>query len=140
VQWLLGCAVAPHSSNTLVAPHTPVASHTIVASYLDAISRRDLLTLTLYVTPDVEWYSVSKGERTLESAGREQLTALFKLHYGRYRITRWSIERFVETGQHVAIVERSEWGNDTTESKVVLGEFELEADRIRRITYFLNDH
>jgi SnoaL-like domain len=112
----------------------------VVERYLDVLSRRDLRMLTLYVTPDVEWYSVNNGERTLEVSGREQLTDLLHRYYEQYRVTRWSADKFIETDRHIAIVERSEWGNDSTESRVVVGAFELESGRIRRITYFLSDH
>jgi ketosteroid isomerase-like protein len=129
-----GCAVAPQKTSSAAPAH----QHTLVERYLDAISQRDLLALTLYVTPDVEWYTVNQGERSLESSGREQLTVLLKQYFERYRVTRWRAERFVETGQQVAVIERSEWGNDSLESRTALGVFELDGDRIKRITYYLN--
>jgi ketosteroid isomerase-like protein len=127
---LQGCAVNPVSAVD--------AEKKVVESYLSALSQRDMRLLTLYVTPDVEWYSVSDGERTLESSGREQLIELLNTYFSRYPVTRWQAQQMIQSGQTVAINEQSQWGDTVLQTRTALGVFELDKGRIRRLTYYLD--
>jgi ketosteroid isomerase-like protein len=136
---------------------TPAAaSRAVVAGYIAALNRRDLLALTAYVTPDVEWYSMVNGERLLELSGREALEKSLAQFFERYAKTRWVIEtmQVVEgrgtptdkdrensgsSGVVVGVAERSEWNEGgLLKARSSLGVYELSDGRIRRITYFLN--
>ena len=136
-----GCAT--HSSGTSGAgsANHQTSSTTVVENYLAALNRRDLLALTLYLTPDVEWYSALDGERILEVSGREELKQMLTRFFSDHERTLWTPERIEAVENFVAVIERSQWSEGSRmESRDSLGVYELDSGRIRRITYFLNGH
>jgi limonene-1,2-epoxide hydrolase len=136
---LVGCAglsAAPSAHSG----QPPASGQIVIEKYLAALNRRDLLALTAYVTPDVEWYSMVNGERILEVSGRDALTQSLQQHFAGHANTTWSIEAAQTIGNHVAVTERSQWSEDgRVQSRSTLGVYEFVSGRIRRITYFLSD-
>jgi ketosteroid isomerase-like protein len=129
---LVGCATAQRQSNS---------SQSVVEKYFAALNRRDLLALTLYVSPDVEWYSMVNSERIVEVSDREALTQMLKRYFSAHERAHWSIERAAAVEHYVSISERSQWSESgRNESRTSLGVYEVVDGRIRRITYFLNEH
>jgi limonene-1,2-epoxide hydrolase len=139
--WIAGCVVALSAcaSSQVNQGHiakTPVA---IIESYFAALNRHDLSVLTLYVTPDFEWYSQVDGERIVEVSGREALSAMLTRYFAESRSAQWSLLHAEPTGPFVATVERSQWNeNGGMRSRTGLGVYEIENERIRRVTYFLS--
>ena len=130
---LSSCAVTARTSR---APE--LSSLAVVQDYLAALNRRDLLALTAYVAPDVEWYTTIHGERTTEVSSREALAGLLKRYFSEHSYTQWTIEQSTATGSYLAVVERSEWRDDNAAgSRTSVCVYELADSRIRRITYFL---
>src|SRR5215831_13645179 len=62
----------------------------VVDEYIAALNKRDLLLLTAYVTPDVEWRSVVNGEAILEVAGRDALKSMLEKFFAQHERTHWS--------------------------------------------------
>jgi len=128
-----GC-VALHSRSDATSP-----PQTVVANYLGALNRRDLLTLTAYVTPDFQWLSMVNGERIVEVDSREALVQMLRLYFERYRDTQWTIEQAQASVNLLAITERFTWREAVgMQLRSTLGVYELQDGRIRRVTYFLN--
>ncbi len=130
---LVGCATTgrPHKNET-------PSSLSVVEQYLAALNRRDLLMLTAYVTPDVEWYSIVDGKRILEVAGRVELAQMLTRYFEQHQRTQWVIEQSSVAQNVLAVTERSEWSEGgPTNSRTSLGVYELHDGRIRRMTYFL---
>ena len=144
VAFVLACFSAALTGCVTIASRDriPAASpQSVVSAYLDTLNRRDLLAMTAYVTPNVEWYSVVNGERVLEIADRESLSQMLSRYYAQYDRAQWTAERIETAGQIVAVLERSQWTkNERVESRSGLAVYEVEAGRIRRITYFLQSH
>ncbi|HYM35055.1 MAG TPA: nuclear transport factor 2 family protein [Steroidobacteraceae bacterium] len=119
----------------------PGLNQSIVEKYFAALNRRDLLALTLYVSPDVEWYSMVNGERIVEVSGREALTQMLRRYFSEHERTHWSIEHAATVERYVSVSERSQWSEgERNESRMSLGVYEIVDGRIRRIIYFLNEH
>jgi len=132
-----GCVTTTGGNDARSADAQP---RQIVAAYYEAINRRDLLALPAYVAPDVSWYSVIDGERLLEVDSREDLAAAFTTYFERFPETRVSVEAWLEAGEIVAVRERTGWSDGASSgSGERLGVFELEDQRIVRVTYFLPD-
>jgi len=127
---LTGCAASPHAAN---AP-----SSAVIENYIAALNRRDLLALTAYVTPDVEWFSSIGGERILEVSGRDALAESLRRYFANNQATRWTLGSSMPQVNYIAARERSTWrdahGAGSRESLCV---YELQDGRIRRITQFL---
>ena len=129
---LSGCAATRSKSSE----SSPLV---VVEQYLAALNRRDLLMLTAYVTPDVEWYSMVKGERLKELAGRDALRQALTSYFSQNEDTRWSIEQSMVVEQNIAVRERSEWrAAEGSGERVTLVAYELRDGRIARITYFVD--
>jgi len=130
---LTGCAVTGGVARD--AEHAP---QTVVSAYLAALNRRDLPVLTAYVAPNVEWYSVVNGERVVEITNREALAQMLTRYFSQHERTQWIVERLESVDQVVAVVERSEWSEeDHVAARTSLAVYEVEAGRIRRMSYFL---
>lgn len=130
---LAGCATVPRQTGG-----APSATD-IIRSYHAAISRRDLLPLTLYVAPDVEWYSAVDGERILEVSGREALADMLRAYFSRNLSATWSFDAATTHGAFVAVRERSQWrGANENGERITVCVYELQDGRIRRITQFLS--
>jgi ketosteroid isomerase-like protein len=129
-----GC-VTPGSNGARSAEAQPRA---IVAAYYEAINRRDLLALPAYVAPDVTWYSIIDGERLLEVDSREALAEAFTTYFARFPETSVRVEAWLAVGTTVAVRERTGWSDGASSGGGErLGVFELEHERIVRVTYFL---
>lgn len=129
---LVGCAATPRHAEAL-------SQRVVVERYLDALNRRDLLVLTAYVTPDVEWYSVVDGKRITEVSGRDALTQMLQTFFARTAHASWHIESALEQERYLAVRELSQWQDaDGTGERTSLCVYEFDDGRIRRITYFLN--
>lgn len=131
--FLTGCASPQHRADG------DRSAESVVRNYHAALNRGDLLPLTLYVTPDVEWYTVIDGERILEVSGREALTEALRTYFARDLNASWSVDSVVAQGAFVAVRERSHW-RDAGErgERVSLCVYEIQDGRIRRITQFLS--
>lgn len=146
---LLGCA----TTSSRVSPLAISSQHNIahdssnyatnlaaIHRYFDALNRRDLLALTAYVTPDLEWYSVVKGQRILEVQGREALAKMLRQYFGAHQRTQWTLKEAQGVADILAIKERSEWTEGAQmQARDSIAVYELIDGRIRRITYFLQD-
>ena len=131
---LSSCAAAPSAKP---ATHSPL---TIVEQYLSALNRRDLLMLTAYVSPDLMWYSVVKGERITEVSGRAALAQTLSSYFARTQQTQWTIEQALVVAQTVSVRERSQWrADDGSGDRMSLAVYEIVDGRIARITYFLDE-
>lgn len=129
---VLGCASVRQSEAAAQS------SLSIVEQYLAALNRRDLLMLTAYVAPDVEWYSIIDGKRLQEVAGRVELAQMLTRYFEQHQRTHWMIEQSSLAANFLAVTERSEWDEgDGTRSRTSLCVYELRDGRIRRMTYFL---
>jgi ketosteroid isomerase-like protein len=130
-----GCA-----TTTRQAKPATQSSLAIVEQYVAALNRRDLLALTAYVAPDVEWYSVVDDERILEVTGREALTQTLQRYFAQNQQTHWSIEHATVVDRRVAVRERSQWHSSDGQNgeRVSLSVYELRDGRIARISYFLD--
>ena len=130
---LSSCASTPSKQ---AAPASPL---TIVEQYLSALNRRDLLMLTAYVTPDVTWYSIVKGERITEVSGRQALAQTLTNYFASTQKTEWAIEQAIVVAQTVSVRERSQWrADDGNGERSSLAVYEIVDGRIARITYFLD--
>ncbi len=132
-----GCATVQHRESR----RSPLLA--AVEGYVAALNRRDLLALTLYTTPDVEWYSVVGGELILEVSGRDALAKSLTQYFARNANARWTIKSAQVVANRVAVNEQSEWSEaDRRQAhagqSVYLGVYELSDGRIRRMTYFLD--
>jgi ketosteroid isomerase-like protein len=111
----------------------------VVEQYLAALNRRDLLMLTAYVTPDVEWYSLLNGQYLQEVAGREALATALKTYYAQNQQTLWTIEQSMLVQQKVVVRERSAWRSAAGPGeRISLVVYELRDGRIARISHFLD--
>jgi ketosteroid isomerase-like protein len=129
---LFGCASAPRG--TLDESNTAV-----VKNYFAALNRRDLLALTAYVTPDVEWFSMVQGERIQEVAGRAALTESLQTHFSQTALSSWTIESMSQANRFIAVRERTRWRTASEEGeREALCVYEIQDGRIRRITQFLH--
>lgn len=129
-----GCAASPGRA----VPSQDARA--VVERYLQAINRRDLVSLAAFATPDVEWISLANGERIVEVSGREALRQAYEEYFKQNMFAHWRIERALVNDRYVAVVERSEWGEGATrESRISMGVYEIVDGRIRRITYFLHE-
>jgi len=133
VMIVLGCASTVRQSKAATQ-----SSLSIVEQYLAALNRRDLLMLTAYVAPDVEWYSTIDGKRLQEVAGRSELAQMLTRYFAQHQRTHWVIEQSSVAENVLAVTERSEWDEgEGTRSRTSLCVYELQDGRIRRMTYFL---
>jgi len=132
VALLQSCASTPPRNPESGAPEI------VVRNYHAALNRGDLLPLTLYVAPDVEWYSVVNGERILEVSGRQALTEALRAYFARNLKPTWSFDSAFTSGSFIAVRERSQWrGAEGSSERTTLCVYELHDGRIRRITQFL---
>jgi len=130
---VLGCASIVRPSKAATQ-----SSLSIVEQYLAALNRRDLLMLTAYVTPDVEWYSTIDGKRLQEVASRAELAQMLTRYFAEHQRTKWVIEQSSVAANFLAVTERSEWDEgEGIRSRTSLCVYELQDGRIRRMTYFL---
>lgn len=130
--FLAGCASAPRSAGERGA-------EAVVRNYHAALNRGDLLPLTLYVTPDVEWYTVVDDQRILEVSGREALSEALRAYLARDQEASWGFDVALSHGAFVAVRERSRWrGADGRGERVSLCVYEIHDGRIRRITQYLS--
>jgi len=131
---LAGCVASPGRTVT------SQDARAVVERYLQAINRRDLVSLAAFATPDVEWISMANGERIVEVSGREALRQAYEEYFKQNAFTSWRIERALAADRYVAVVERAEWGEGAARAaRVSMGVYEIVDGRIRRITYFLNE-
>jgi limonene-1,2-epoxide hydrolase len=134
ISLLTACATAKPSMTD-----TQNAQRRVVENYFAALNRRDLLALTLYVTPNIEWYSSVDGERILEVAGREPLKGMLTSYFAQNANTEWRMLDAESTDAFVAVTERTQWQSGAgVQTRTTIGVFQIEDGRIRRITYFLN--
>ena len=134
---LLGLALLLAGCASLPGRATPEIE--VVRNYHAALNRRDLLALTAYVAPDVQWYSQLADERVLEVSGREALTASLQAYFAQHAETYWSFESATVQGNSVAVRERSQWRTSSErDERVTLCVYELHDGRIRRVTQYLS--
>lgn len=133
IVFLTGCASTQRSSDG------DSSNEAVVRNYHAALNRGDLLPLTLYVAPDVEWYTAVDDERILEVSGREALTEALRAYLARGQAASWSFDVALSQGAFVAVRERSRWrGADGRGERVSLCVYEIHDGRIRRITQYLS--
>ncbi len=124
--------------HVLTACQQTATPHPVIAAHVDAFNAKDISAMAKVEHPDIEWFSVSGGDISLEVAGRDELSQMMEGYLKANPNVTGTLRDWSLNGNFIAVTETVSWTTATGEhkSQSALTVYELEDELIRRVWYY----